>query len=164
MSNSFVAGQRLAASRIPGQRLWTVSSTSATAAIGATETVVITSPSSTYVAGGAYTLKFHGMLRPSAATAASAGIQIRDTNASGTVRMLIRQFATPAVVANYDAYFEWTVANTTGSDITGRVLVLTLTGTAAPTYQINAGSPNAPYYLACEYSGLQTDFSEAVAL
>jgi hypothetical protein len=160
MSNSFVAGQRLAASRIPCQRIWTVTSTTATAAVTA-ETVVITAPSSTYLAGAAYSIKFHGLMRGGTA-GALATTALRDTNVAGTLRMIGRGIAMPAVSTNYGWYWEHTVANTTASDITSRILCITLTGTGG-TAQINAGA-GGPYWLAAEYIGLQTDFPEAVAL
>ena len=164
MSATNVAGQKLRASDTYGDVLWTVTSTSATAAVGLTETAVITSPSSTYRANRAYRLSFGGLRRCNTAAARMA-IAVRDTDASGTTRMGAGFHEIPANSVNFQTNWEAFVANTSAStDINSRVLAMTIvSNSGANTVLLNAGANN-PYFLMCELVGLATDFPQAVAL
>lgn len=163
MSNTYFAGQKLRAVDMVPQKLWTVSSTTATSNIGTTETAVGTAPSSTYRAGRAYLISFRGIYRCNTAPA-NITPRIRDTNTSGTVRMtgITTNLVTNSL--NYVTHWEHYVANTTASDITSRVLVLTLTSSSGVnTVLINAAA-EFPWYINCMEIGDADDFPEAVAL
>jgi hypothetical protein len=54
------------------------------------------------------------------------------------------------------------IANTTGSDILGRVLVATISPSAG-TVHVNA-SAQKPWYVTCIEAGVDTDFPQAVTL
>jgi hypothetical protein len=161
MSNSFVAGQRLTAQRMPWQRVWSVSSTTATAAITSI-TAILTSPAQTYLANSAYMIQYTLLTRTTASAPMAASIEIRDTNTAGTQRMGTRLYQVAGNTANYAADGLWPIANTTSNDITGRVLALC--GTASTgSFLVNASSV-LPYFMTCYYVGLSSDYPEAVAL
>lgn len=167
MSNSFLAGQRLVASRMPYQKLWTVQSTTATSSIGTSETVIASAPSSTYVAGAAYRLEFKGIVRSTTGVASLTTFRVRDTNVAGTLRQDLTGtlFTTTAATVNNGPYYNiHYVANTGGSDITSRVLALSIaSSSAANLILFNAGS-TIPWFWTCHYVGLATDYPEAIAL
>lgn len=149
--------------------LWTVSSISASTGATTTETVFATAPSSTYRAHTAYRIEISGLGRRTVGTGATAlGLQVRDTNTAGTSRMFVLEYTvsdgsdatlmlrnTPIQIFHY-------VANTTGSDILGRVLVATLIAQAG-TVVLNAAA-SKPWYVTCIAVGTDTDFPQAVAL
>lgn len=160
--NTYVAGQKLRASKIAYQKVWEVFDTVATSSFGTTETVVATAPSTTYAANSAYMIRFNGLLRIATA-AGDIGLAIHDTNASGTSRRTIGYVSCASTTRNYDCDWEHLVANTsTTTDITSRVLVLTAAA-SANTGIINAAAAR-PYIFTCYYVGVATDFPEAVAL
>lgn len=161
MSNTFTAGQKMRAIDMVPQKIWTVSSTSATSNIGTSETVVGTAPSSTYRAGRAYMLQFHGLIRQN--TSGNANMGLRDTNAAGTSRRLQYVYVSPPTTGQ-GLIADWAhiLANTGGSDITSRVLVLTLQASSNTSF-INAAS-TMPWFLSCYEMGDSDDFPEAVAL
>lgn len=165
MSNTHVAGAKLIAANQVPQKIWTMSSTSAATAITTTEAIISTvgtSPSTTYEAGWAYELVIR--LRAIAiAGAQDAWVTIRDTTAAGTQRMSpVYVPRLPAVGLPQGFYHRHWVANTGGSDITGRVLVL------CGDTSTNSWTPDAdashPAVFACYKIGKATDFPEAVAL
>ncbi len=165
MSATFVAGQKLRAADMVPQKLWTVTSTSGTTPQLNTETVILSAPSSTYRSGRAYLLSFRGVRRCNS-VANRCVFRVRDTNASGTVRMDTGFYEIPATGTNFMTHFEHVVANTGGADIVGRTLVLTFagnSGTAGQTVLINAGAA-IPYYWSAMEIGAAADFPEAVAL
>lgn len=161
MSASFVAGRRLTAATMPWQRMWSVSSTTASANI-TTIAAILTSPSTTYLANSAYMLQYTLLPRSAASAPTAASIEIRDTNTAGTQRMGNRLYQIPGNTANYGYTEFWPVANKTASDITGRVLALCGTASSG-TILINASSV-LPYFFTCYYVGVSTDYPEAVAL
>lgn len=134
----------------------TTGSTSATA-----ETIALTSPSHTYVAGGAYVLRVSGLIN-GAAGSTKASLSIRDTNTAGTQRMIEYGVPCSATLGNIGFSLLHWVANTGGANITGRVLVLTHTGVGG-NVQVNAAT-TIPAVFECFYVGLSTDFPSAVAL
>lgn len=146
--------------------LWTLTATTASGtSSGTTETAVagLTAPSSTYKAHTAYLVKMRGLLL-AGTTTGNATIRIRDTNAAGTVRF--DAFTCPTAVTssvNVNFEYETLIANTTGTDITSRVLAITLTHSAAGGVKVNASS-NIPYYFRCIAVGADADYPEAVAL
>lgn len=137
--------------------LWQVGATTATATVSA-ETVVLTAPSSTYRAHRAYLLRLRGYARSSTATGIMV-LQVRDTNAAGTIRATVNVYIPLAGTnVSYDITVE--VANTTGADITGRVLVLTIAGT---NVLINGGAM-FPSLFGCRPNGVDTSHPQAVPL
>lgn len=163
MSNTIVAGAKIRAANVPWQRMWSVSSTTATgaSAITTSETVVLTAPSTTYKAGGAYMLEARALGKINTA-AGGFGFSVRDTNAAGTVRKTISYIWAGNTANNFETHWFHPVINSGGSDITARVLVLT-SAVTANTGQVNAGTA-IPYYFTCYYVGLASDYPEAVAL
>lgn len=164
MSNTFTAGQKLRAVDMIPQKLWTVTATTNSSSVAGTpssETVMYSSPSATYRAGRAYrmSLRFRANVNTGASDHTYA---IRDTNASGTFRMGAQSYRVAVSTLNTGIYIEHIVANTTTSDITGRVLALTLIG-STNTNLINA-SASCPFYWGCYDYGDADDFPEAVAL
>lgn len=160
MSATFVAGQPLRASLMAPQRVWSVTSTSPSAGI-TTEAITDTSPSTTYIAGGAWRLTYKGRL--TAGTASSQfGQAIRDTNLAGFIRMSACFTWLGSTSANATwAHWEVILTNTTASDVTGRVLVLTGVSSAT-AITIGASSVFSRYWV-CDYIGLATDFPEGVS-
>ncbi len=166
MSATFVAGQKLRAVDMVPQKLWTTSSTSDSSSITTTEAVISsmgTAPSSTYRAGRAYLISIRIRIQ-AAAGAQDAILTIRDTNASGTIRMAPVFFRIPAFTAStpFAIHYEHVVANTGGSDITSRVLVLT--GDTTTNTWVADGEAAHPCYWSCLEMGVSTDYPEAVAL
>lgn len=164
MSATFTAGAKVRAIDMVPQKIWTVSSTSDSSNITTTEAVISTigtAPSTTYRAGRAYKIVMRFRMNANAG-AQDAIVTIRDTNASGTVRMEGVDLRLPATGLPYMFYYEHMVANTGGTDITGRVLVLT-GDTSVNTWFADASSSH-PAYWACYEYGASSDFPEAVAL
>lgn len=163
MSDTFTAGMKLRAVDMVPQKIWTVSATSSNTATGA-HTIISTmgtSPSTTYRAGRAYRISIRLRLTPSVANFCE--IKMYDTNLSGTQRMPAVSFELPnRPLQAFGFHFEHIVANTGGSDITGRVLVLS-TVTNTGTVQV-VGASTCPAYWECTEIGEATDFTEAVAL
>jgi hypothetical protein len=169
----FNAGNRLVASNLQALvtaidagnvPLWTLSSTTASGtSTGTTETAVtgLTAPSSTYKAHTAYKITMRGLLR-AATTAGNSTIRIRDTNAAGTLRFDGFGAATVST-SNVNFYYETLVANTTGVDVTARILALTLTHSAAGGVFVNASSVHA-WSFRCVVCGTDADYPDAVAL
>jgi hypothetical protein len=144
------------------KKIWTVTSTSATGNISG-ETVFATGTSSTYTANSAYRIKVRALVRANGSTG-QATFQIRDTNVAGTLRG--GPLRVPALQTSGSgdlSYIEHIVANTSGTDITSRVLCLTLQ-TLGPTSVLLNAAPEAPWYVSCEYIGASADYPEAVAL
>lgn len=145
--------------------VWTVSSTTATAGVTTTETVFATAPSTTYRAHTAYRIEVSGYgRRTDAGAATTQAIQVRDTNSVGTIRMgpLTYVVNPTGVISNLPIQLFHYVANTTGSDILGRVLVVTQVS-GAGTVVLNA-SASKPWYATCIAVGLDTRFPQSVAL
>jgi hypothetical protein len=143
---------------------WVLSSTTASGTSTATsETAVtgLTAPSSTYRAHTAYRITMRGLLR-AATTNGNSTIRIRDTNAAGTLRFDGFGAATVST-SNVNFYYETLVANTTGVDITSRVLAVTLTHSAAGGVFVNASSVH-PWSFRCSVIGADSDYPDAVAL
>jgi hypothetical protein len=140
---------------------WTVSSTSAS--VGATtETVFATAPSSTYKAHTAYRIEISGYGHRSVGVGGvTETFQIRDTNNAGTIRMGGLTYGVNDTAQTPIQLFHY-VANTTGSDILGRVLVATITASAG-TVHVNA-SAQKPWYVTCIEVGVDTDVPQFVAL
>ncbi len=166
MSDTFVAGNRLRASDMVPQKIWTVSSTSDSSSINTTEAVISTigtAPSTTYRAGRAYKLTARMRLQASAG-ALDAIFQVRDTNASGTIRMGPQLTRLPSFAASqyFHVLIETYVANTTTADITGRVLVLC--GDASANSFVVDAEATFPCYWNCFEYGDADDFPEAIAL
>lgn len=165
MSNTFLAGQKLRADEMIGQKIWTGLDTGDSVAITSTEAVLSgfgTSPSTTYKAGWAYAIDMR-LRNFGNAGAQDAWVQIRDTNASGTVRMSTVYFPRiPAVSLPVGFYYRHWVANTGSTDITGRVLVLT--GDTSTNNWNSDGGASHPSVFACYLAGLASDFPEAFAL
>lgn len=142
--------------------MWAVASTSGSTA-ATVETVAATSPSTTYLAGRAYRLVFRGLaINVSGGTTTKMTIGVRDTNVAGTQRMIEYGVLTQTG-ANVGFTGEHMVANTGGTNITGRVLVLAHIANGTGTVQINAGAA-IPRYFACYDAGLAADHPEAVSL
>lgn len=146
--------------------LWELGSTTGSSAIGASGVeatqAAFTAPSSTYRATTAYQITIHGICR--ATNAGNLSIQVRDTNAAGTVRM--GSYETIALLAATNSavkHYEGTVANTGGSDITGRVLCVTFNYSAAAGALFNA-STTSPWYIRCIELGPSGGFPLAVPL
>lgn len=145
--------------------LWTVSSASASTGTTTTEVAFATAPATTYRAHTAYRIEISGYgRRTDAAPATNLGLQVRDTNAAGTVRMgsLVYKVNPDGVIANTPIQLFHYLANTSGSDITGRVLVATIVSTGGNVV-LNASSQK-PWYVTCIAVGLDTDFPQGVAL
>ena len=145
--------------------LWTLSSTTASGtSTNTTETAVtgLTAPSSTYKAHTAYIITMRGLLA-AGTTSGNTTIRIRDTNAAGTLRFDGYTHVATVTTVNTNFYYETLVANTTGVDITSRVLAVTLTHSATGGAKVNASS-NIPYYFRCIAVGADSDYPEAVAL
>lgn len=140
--------------------LWTKTATAATTGV-TTEAVALSAPSSTYLAHTAYRLSACFLIRSTSGTG-STSFAVRDTNAAGTLRYSTGIFPIAVVSTNYHCTWFCDVANTSGSNITARVLALTQTGTTC-TALINAGA-GSPYVWQCIPLGLDTDFPNAVAL
>lgn len=140
--------------------LWTMSGTAATAGV-TVEAVILTAPSSTYVAHTVYKVRFRGLIRSSLGTG-TVTHNMRDTNVAGTLRFGTGQFVVPVVATNYEWSWWCYLANTTGTDITGRVVCLTMVGTGM-TAIVNAGA-TAPYIWECQDTDLDTDHPGAIAL
>jgi hypothetical protein len=139
--------------------LWVVSSTANSAAITTTETVVATAAASTYRALTAYRITIRALIRGSVAN--SMTINVRDTDTSGTVRGGLGSFVCSGTV-NTPMHMEHMVANTGSTDITSRVLVVTL---IASTGTVNfAGGATIPWYVDCVEAGPSADYTDAVAL
>jgi hypothetical protein len=139
---------------------WSKWSASATSAIGTTETVVTSAPAFTYKAHSAYELKIRGLAHANTG-AAVMNINLRDTNVSGTQRGLL-VFKIDGI-ANRSVDFTHWVANTGGSDISARVLALTLQSDSSNAVLFNA-STTMPWVFKCKYVGVDTDYPYAVAL
>lgn len=140
--------------------------TADTAAIGVTETVVLTMPALTFKAGRAYALRLHTTVRSNTA-AATCSINIRDTNAAGTLRGGTWRVNTTAAGAagEIQLHLDHTVGNNTGADITNRVLVLTLTSNSGVnTVLLHAASPTLETWWEVWDIGLVTDHPQAVPL
>jgi hypothetical protein len=170
MAIPFAAGARLPASdleflrsQINNARIPLINQigTSATSSVGTSEAVVVTFPAATFIAHTAYRITFQGLLR-SSTTAGLCTIQFRDTNIAGTVRGGPGSFDLRTININYANNFDHYIANTTGADITGRALCVTI-GTTAGTAAINA-SANTPYSFVLVAVGTDTDWPQAVAL
>jgi hypothetical protein len=160
MSNTFTAGQKMRAVDMVPQKIWTVSATSNSASIGTTETVIFTSPSTTYRAGRAYRITFR--FRIQAATGAlDATIAMRDTDASGFIRMSGVVYRIAAVSIAYGIHHEHIIVNTDTTDVTGHVLAMTLDN-STNTSVIQASSVH-PAYFTCEEIGDADDYPEGVA-
>jgi hypothetical protein len=147
--------------------LWTLSSTTASGTSSASagvETAVtgLTAPSSTYKAHTAYIITMRGLL-VAGTTTGNSTIRIRDTNAAGTARFDGYTHVAAVTTVNTNFYYETLVANTTGADITSRILAITLAHSAAGGVKVNA-STNIPYYFRCSAVGTDADYPEAVAL
>ncbi len=143
--------------------LWTLSSTTASGtSSGTSETAVtgLTAPSSTYRAHTAYEIKFRTIIK-AATTSGTVTIRIRDTNAAGTLRF--DGLTAALTTANSNLIYEAHVANTGGTDITSRILAVTLQHSAAGGALFNAAALQ-PYLVRCTVLGLDTDYPEAVAL
>lgn len=163
MSATWSAGQKVRASQMAPQRLWTVMDTVSAAAVGTTETLLGTAPSSTYRNGGAWRLTFRGLTR-SAVGATEIGFAIRDTSTVGTSRKQVGFWRIPAASVNYENHWEHIVANASGSDITGRVLVLTYQSSSGVNTAFVGASATIPWYWSADYIGDSDDFPEAVLL
>lgn len=142
--------------------IWTVFSATASTSGTTTETVFATAPSSTYKAHTAYRIEISCYGHRSVGTGATTEtFQVRDTNTSGTVRMGGLTYTvndtsqTPVQLFHY-------IANTTGSDILGRVLVATITAGAGSVHA-NA-SAQKPWYVTCIEVGTDSDYPQGVAL
>jgi hypothetical protein len=143
--------------------LWSLSSTTSSGtSSGTTETAVtgLTAPSSTYKAHSAYEIKFRTIIK-AATTSGTVTIRIRDTNAAGTLRF--DGLVVAVTTANSNLYYEAHVANTGGTDITSRILAVTLQHSAAGGALFNAATLQ-PYLVRCTLLGTDTDYPEAVAL
>jgi hypothetical protein len=141
--------------------LWTVFSTSDSPGGTGTETVFASGPSSTYRAHTAYRIEVSGYMIRTVGSSTVLTLKIRDTNIAGTQRMDDSNYAVTASKAPLQ-FFHY-VANTTGSDILGRVIVGTLVTQAASTVVLR-GSATKPWYMTCIAVGTDTDFPQAVAL
>jgi len=99
--------------------------TASSAAIGATETVVLTAPSYTYKANSAYRISLHGGVTVSVATNTPL-FRFRKTNTAGQQFDVCRVpcISTSSHGVTYDAMFQ-----VGGADVTA-VIVATLTGAA----------------------------------
>jgi hypothetical protein len=168
MAIPFAAGGRLPASDLellrsyinnPRIPLVNQIGTSGTAAVGTAETVVVTFPAATFTAHTAYKIAFQGMIR--ATLGNITNILFRDTNVGGTSRGGPGGFNLPTAT-NLSYNFDHYIANTGSSDITGRVLCVTIS-TSTSTTAINA-SVASPYSFAVMAVGTDTDWPQAVAL
>lgn len=167
---TFAAGQWLNASDLNDvvtalnsgrDPLWTMTGTTSPTTGSAAEKVHLSAPSSTYKAHTAYRLRFGGLLRSSSGTGTS-DFRVRDTNVAGTLRWQSGVFTVGVINTNYQVNHVMYVANTTGSDITSRVLCLTMSSGAC-TVLINSGA-SQPYFWECIEAGVDTDFPNALAL
>jgi hypothetical protein len=118
-----------------------VSSTSPSAAVGSTETVVLTFPSITYKANRAYRVFHEANFTISAAVAAFGNFQLRKTNSSGTVLATFSRFYGNATSTQFSGRAS-AVFTTGNSDVTA-ALVVTSQGTASynVTHWAAAGTP-----------------------
>ncbi|WIM97845.1 hypothetical protein ACTOB_001399 [Actinoplanes oblitus] len=137
------------------------SSTSSSAAIGTTETVVVTLPSATYLAGCAYRVKVTGGLVMSTTTA-PAGWNLRKTSTAGTA--VIQWPRSPAVgttlavdIGLSERYFV-----VGASDVT-TVLVLSTVATAGATVT-HAASAQYPRGVDIHFVGPSSKWPNAVVL
>ena len=129
-----------AGSFAPGKFINGAGFTSNSASIGATETSVLTVPSSTFMAGHAYSIKLTGMVAASVA-ANNPVLRFRKTNPAGTQIDAWRVYCNNLNAA-YNAHFEafmWIG----GSDVTASI-VLTLQGSAGFNAFMNGGA-GSPY-------------------
>lgn len=145
--------------------LWTLGDVAGFTAIGASSTeqtnAALTAPSSTYRAHTAYEIRYR-MLLQAGTTTGNTSVNLRDTNAAGTLRMTnlsITGLTTTNLLVNH---VHW-VANTGGTDITSRVLCNTIVHSAAGGAKFNAAS-TLPWVIQCKVAGKDTDFTQAVAL
>lgn len=146
--------------------LWTLGSQSASSAIGASSTEQTTAafqaPSSTYAAHTAYRISIRGLVRAST-TSGNLSVRIRDTNAAGTTRFDNEPLIALTTGNSRFPAIDHIVANTTGAAITGRVLCLTFSHSAAGGALFNASALN-PWSITCTPAGVDTTFPWAVAL
>lgn len=146
--------------------LWVLTSTSATAAIGASgveqTTAALQAPASTYLAHTAYRIKIRGLLTPGT-TSGSVSLKIKDTDAAGATRMDNLPAIALTSGSNTLFQFEHALANTTGSNIGSRVLCVTMSHTAVGGARFNAAA-SFPWYIECKELGADADYPNAVAL
>jgi hypothetical protein len=169
MAIPFAGGNRLPASDLETLRsmindarvpLINSNGTTATASVGPAEAVTLTFSAATFTAHSAFECEFQGLLRCTTANAVT--VAFRDTNISGTSRGIVGAFPIAAGSVNYPYNFTFRWANTTSSDIVGRVLCVTLS-TASGTCLINA-SAGTPFSFVVRKLGTDTDWSDAIAL
>lgn len=141
--------------------LWTATGTASPTTGSAAEKVHLSAPSSTYSAHTAYRIRFDGLVRSTAGTG-TFNFGIRDTNVAGTSRWLSGVYPIGAATTNYENSHFIEVANTGGTDITARVLCLTL-ASGACTMIINAAAAS-PYIWECIKIGDDSDFPGAIVL
>lgn len=141
--------------------IWTVWSATASGS-ASTEAVFASAPSSTYKAHTAYRIEISCYGHRSVGTGGTTQtFQVRDTNVSGTVRMGGLTYGVNDTAQTPIQLFHY-IANTTASDILGRVLCATIAAGAGSVHA-NASSTK-PWYVTCIEVGADTDYPQAVAL
>jgi hypothetical protein len=128
-------GNPIGATTFVSRRLGGEDIAASTAAIGNTETVVMTAASIKIENGRAYRVEFNGTISNSVANT-DALFRVRKTNAAGT-QMWVSRTPCRAAVTSYTADF---TAHFTATSDTTIDVVLTLQGSAAHTAAIAAGA------------------------
>jgi hypothetical protein len=145
--------------------VWTLGDVAGFTAIGGSSVeatnAALTAPSSTYKAHTAYHITFRALLQ-AGTTTGNCSLAIRDTNASGTQRMT-NYTIIGLTTNNFPFVWDHWVANTSGTDITSRVLCVTFAHSAAGGAHFNAAA-TLPWVVQCKVAGVDSDYTQAVAL
>lgn len=137
------------------------SSNTSSAAIGTSETAVVTVPSATYLAGCAYRLKVTGGLIVSSTTG-EAFARVRKTNAGGTQLLEWPRPPLAGSVLAHDMALSERYFIVGGADVT-TTLVLTLQATSGSTVT-HAGGPYYPRGVDVHFVGPAAKWPNAVVL
>jgi hypothetical protein len=150
-----LAGQKIVPSMFPAL-VASAAAVTSTAAIGTTETVVL-SVSATYVSGKAYRIRVRGGLNADAVNR-EAIFAVRKTNAAGTMWADLGITASNPVSGthNENLVAECYIVNSTGADITATTCLTlhSVTGTVTMT-----GGAAGPRYMTIELVGDASDYS-----
>jgi len=134
-----------------------IDDTASSGAIGA-ETVVLTTPTTTFYDGRAYEVMFGG--RFSSSAAATVSFRVRKTNAAG--QSLIYTQRQDAAANSSSFFYRGIVVRTAGTNLTATALVLTLAASAGTVTMVAAA--DTVRYLEVRDVGAAGDFPNAIAI
>lgn len=165
MTTPILAGMRGTADRINQAFPRTLAYQAITANTGTTtttETIAITTPSFTLRTGRAFIVKAKALYTSSVA-ADHVTIRVRRTNVAGSPVLDSQRLVVPAA-GNSLFYAENVFVNTTGSDLTG-VMVLNFLRAATGTGNVSlAASSSQVAFLMIQDIGLATDYPSATSV